>query len=557
MFRSLRNASFVAGGLLLACTSDNGVTDPAGSISITLGSSTIVIANGGSNTVNVSIVRNDGFTGAVGLAVEGTPEGVTGTLSPSSLAGSATTSVLTLSAAASASPGSHTLTVRATGEGVADGTASLTAQIAAMPAYTLALDPVSLNVEPGNSRDAALTITRTNFGGAITLTVGGAPAGVTASVSPSPTTGGSATLAVTVDGGVAPGNHALTVTGQAEGLSDRTLPLTLNIVATDEVQIETPGDQAPVIGQPFTLELTASGPGTLTFASIGQPLPDGLALAAATGVISGMPTAAALLTGSPAGVWDGIVIEVSNGTASTQTEPFPISVVGGELPTPYAYIPFDADINDVFGRVGAAMGTVTPGVAGAIGNAVFIGGTNSRIRYPPSIASHLNGKAGFSYATTIRTTSTTSMFFGLADASLGWNRAYAELAEGRIRFGGRSQQRQLESFQSATGSIAIDDGEFHTFVGTMDLPADQISIYIDGMLDTTGGAAFNLNAFETFAPADENLIGHYTDNADTSTAPNVDHDEVAFWDMVLDANQVATVRWLVLSGTRLRDWIGF
>lgn len=460
MHRLLRNASMMAGLLALACATDGGndPMEPAGSISINLGASTITLTAGETRTAAVTVVRGAGFAGTVTLSIEGASTGITASLNPTSLSGNASSSVLTVTAAPAAGAGTHNLTVRATAQGVTSSTASVTAQI----------------------------------------------------------------------------------------------------IAAEQLGISTPGSQQLPVGQPFMLDIETIGPGTHTFASVGQPLPGGLTLDPATGIISGMPTTGALLAGSPAGQWGGIIIEVSNGTTTARTNAFVLNIVGTQLPAPYAYMPFDGtSLNDFFGRNGTAVGTVTAGVAGAIGNGVTVSGTDSRIRYATSLASQLNGKSALTIATTLRTTSTGTMFFGLADESLGWNRAYAEFTNGRIFFGGRSQRRQNEPYRSSGGSAVVNDGQFHTFVGVMELSADRVTLFIDGVLDRSDIVPFNQNTFEVMTPANENVIGHLSINADTPVAPTVTHDEFALWDVALNANQAATIRWLILRGMTLRQWIGF
>ena len=48
--------------------------------------------------------------------------------------------------------------------------------------YTLSLTPAALTIVQGATGSATVTITRTNFNGVVTLSLGNAPAGVTASV---------------------------------------------------------------------------------------------------------------------------------------------------------------------------------------------------------------------------------------------------------------------------------------------------------------------------------------------------------------------------------------
>lgn len=560
MRRAPRAALLVVPILALgACSGDDdgGITNPTGTISVTLGTTTITLAQGQSNTVLVSVTRSDGFDGAVALSVTGAPSGVTGTFSPASVASGSTSSTLTLSVSASAATGSHALTVHASAAGIAEKTATLTLVVNAPPSYALSLDPASMSLQEGGSGQATIQIVRTNFTGAVELSVSGAPVGVTATVAPASATGATAVLTVDAGAGSQPGDYTLTVTGATQDLDDRTAALALTIAA-GQLALQTPAAQAAPVGQPFSLQLDASGPGTLTFTSVGTPLPEGVTLSPATGEIAGTPSIAALLSGSPAGVSSGVVIRVTNGTDSAETAPFELAVIGAALPTPYAYMPFDgSDLGDAFGRAGTAMGTVTPGQPGALGESVRVSGTNSRIKYPISLGSVLNGKAGVTVTATISTTSSGTMFFGLSDQTEFYSRVYAGLLNGRFEFGGRSQRRENESYQGLVGTSTVNDGQFHTLVGTMDLPQDRIAVYVDGVLDASTAVGFGLDAFESITPADENIVGHNSGYADSNVAPNIRDDEVALWDMVLTPEQIATLRWLILSGTTIQEWIGF
>ncbi|MEV7095296.1 glycosyl hydrolase family 18 protein [Amycolatopsis sp. NPDC051045] len=97
--------------------------------------------------------------------------------------------------------------------------------------FSLATNPASAAVDPGGSASATVS-TAVTAGSAqpVTLSVTGAPAGVTASVSPgSVTAGGSATLSVSTTAAAVPGSYPLTVTGAAASGSHRaTFTLTVN-----------------------------------------------------------------------------------------------------------------------------------------------------------------------------------------------------------------------------------------------------------------------------------------------------------------------------------------
>ncbi|MFF2074051.1 glycosyl hydrolase family 18 protein [Kitasatospora sp. NPDC058162] len=99
--------------------------------------------------------------------------------------------------------------------------------------FSVAVNPNSGTVAAGSSASAAIS-TAVTAGSAqsVNLSVGGAPAGVTATVTPgSVTAGNGATLNVTTTSSVAPGSYPLTVTGSATS-GTHTATYTLTVTGT-------------------------------------------------------------------------------------------------------------------------------------------------------------------------------------------------------------------------------------------------------------------------------------------------------------------------------------
>ena len=93
---------------------------------ITLSGTTVAVARGGSIPITVSTAGSNGFAAAILFSIAGLPKGVTGTLTPGSIAAPGTgPTTLTLKAATTATRGSATVTVTASGGG-ATKTATLT-----------------------------------------------------------------------------------------------------------------------------------------------------------------------------------------------------------------------------------------------------------------------------------------------------------------------------------------------------------------------------------------------------------------------------------------------
>jgi hypothetical protein len=96
--------------------------------------------------------------------------------------------------------------------------------------FSVSLSPASGTVTAGGSATSSVrTAVTSGSAQSVTLSVSGAPAGVTASVSPgSVTAGGSATLSVSATSAAVPGSYALTLTGAA-GPTTHTATYTLTV----------------------------------------------------------------------------------------------------------------------------------------------------------------------------------------------------------------------------------------------------------------------------------------------------------------------------------------
>ena len=119
----------VAAAAITACTGDEG-TEPMPAIAIALSAATVSVAQGGKNTVNLSLSRSGGFTGDVSIAVEGVWSGILTVVGPPSLDPSVSSALITIRVG-SISPGVDSVTVRATGTGVTPATAPLVITVVA------------------------------------------------------------------------------------------------------------------------------------------------------------------------------------------------------------------------------------------------------------------------------------------------------------------------------------------------------------------------------------------------------------------------------------------
>ena len=129
------------------------------------------------------------------------------------------------------------------------------------PDFQISVSPTSLTLAPGSSTSYTVNVSPVNgFASAVTLSVAGAPSGVTTSFTPGSITGsGSATLHVTASASAPTGNYPLTVTGMS-GATSHAAIASLMLVSSPFVDSHAAGDNS-------TPSMTVSAPGASTTSS--------------------------------------------------------------------------------------------------------------------------------------------------------------------------------------------------------------------------------------------------------------------------------------------------
>src|SRR5437660_302565 len=117
-------------------------------------------------------------------------------------------------------------------------TTRLPDEISALVALGLSRSPSALTIVKGENGSTTVALTRTNFTGAVTLGLTGAPTGVTGAFTPAVPTGTSANLTVNVSYLATPGDYNLTVTGTGSA-GNRSTRLTLTVSASGISDIAT------------------------------------------------------------------------------------------------------------------------------------------------------------------------------------------------------------------------------------------------------------------------------------------------------------------------------
>jgi subtilase family serine protease len=195
--------------------------------------SSLTITQGGNGSSTITVHDVNGFTGSVTLAASGLPSGVTAAFGTNPTTG---TSVMTLTASATATTGTSTVTITGTsGSLTATTTLALTVNSSATPNFSVSASPTSVTITQGTNGTSTITVTSTGgFNSATTLSASGLPSGVTAAFSPNPVTppaNGStnSTLTLTASASATVGTATVTITGTSGSTShSTTITLTVN-----------------------------------------------------------------------------------------------------------------------------------------------------------------------------------------------------------------------------------------------------------------------------------------------------------------------------------------
>jgi hypothetical protein len=185
---------------------------------------TVLLNQGASSSSTINVTDAGGFSGNVTLTVTTPlPSGVTALWATNPTFGN---SVLTLTASSSAPNSTTTLTITGT-SGNLTATTNITVAVHA-PSFLLSASPSSLGLSQGGSGTSTITVApQFGFTGNVNLSLSGLPSGVSASFSPTSTTGTS-TLTLTASNTASVGTSTLTITGTSGTLTE-TSTLSLSI----------------------------------------------------------------------------------------------------------------------------------------------------------------------------------------------------------------------------------------------------------------------------------------------------------------------------------------
>ena len=291
----------------------------AGTPDFTVGASpsSSTVAPGGSTTFTASVSSTNGFGGAVTLGLSGlSPAQATWSFSPSVVANGAGSAQLSVTTAASITPGTYPLTITAS-SGPITRTATASLVVPGPPDFTISATPASRSVAAGTGANYAVAGSALNgFTGTVSLSLSGLPASVGATFTPATiATAGTSQLAISTSASVTPGSYPLTVSATSGSIT-HTAAVTLVVTAPPDFSL----------GATPSSRTVSAGAGTSYAVTVGAL--NGFAGSVALSV-SGVPSSvgSASLSLSPVGAGGSSQLTVTT-YAGAAAGSYPLTITG-------------------------------------------------------------------------------------------------------------------------------------------------------------------------------------------------------------------------------------
>lgn len=192
---------------------------PIGTITMTTDHASLPMAQGGQDSMIVTIDRTSDVTGTVTLSIEGAPAGITATVSQGTPVGNTMTAKVVIRTAWYVAPGTYTILVRASGSSAPDAQTAITLPIAHAPSLQVFITPTNLAVARGGIATVQVSMQRVNFPDSVFIYSDSLPPGIISSIDPPVATGTSATVTLTIGTSVAPGHYVIWTRVSAGGQS--------------------------------------------------------------------------------------------------------------------------------------------------------------------------------------------------------------------------------------------------------------------------------------------------------------------------------------------------
>ncbi|WP_301002435.1 fibronectin type III domain-containing protein [Capsulimonas corticalis] len=321
---------------------------------------TLSVNQGATNTSTITVTNLNGFSGAVTLSASGLPTGVTATFGTNPTTG---TSVVTFSAAVTATVGAATVTITGTSSGVSHG-ATINLTVVANPILTsIVVTPtpvaLALNVQQQftavakDQNNVALTVQPTFTW---SVQTGGVGSIVSSGIYSSGSTVGTATVRAT--SGAVFGSASVTVSNGAPSVVASASPNPVNGTTTTLTAVGS--DDGGEANLTYTWATTGTPPASVTFAPNGtNAAKSSIATFTKPGVYNFQVTATD--AGSQTGI-AGVSVTVNQTVAIVTVTPTPVTM------NVNATQQFTASAKDQFGAVFTVQPTFTWSVPTGVGS---------------------------------------------------------------------------------------------------------------------------------------------------------------------------------------------
>ena len=250
------SSSAAAGSYTITLTASGGSVVKTATVNLTIAhpftiaasAGLISINQGASGSLKILSSTSAGFSGAVGLTAS-SHAGVTAAFTPSTIASPGSgSSTLALAVAASAVPGTYTLTITGISGSFAE-TTTVSVTINQPPSFTLSLPVNTISLAPGGSATAQVSVIAVSgFKSTVTFSTGTLPSGMTAHFS-------GTTLTVQTTSSVAVGSHSIMILGS---VGNYTAPAVTMIVNVGTFTLTVPSTATVTPGRALTIGIKTS-----------------------------------------------------------------------------------------------------------------------------------------------------------------------------------------------------------------------------------------------------------------------------------------------------------
>jgi hypothetical protein len=469
-------------------------TQSAPSFSISGTPASVSLAQGATASSAIAITPRNGFSGSVALTVSGLPSGVTAAFSS---AAATTSSTLTLTASSTAAVGTATVTVTGT-SGALTSTFALSLTVGAPSGFTISAAPATLGLVQGATAKSTITVSSVGgFTGAVTVSVSGLPAGVTASLTRG-STANTVALALAASATATIGTANVTVTGTSGALTKAaTIALTVGAIPTfsltatpASVSVAQGGSASSSIavsaqnGFNSAVALSVSGLPSGVTAQFGNAGAGGTTLTFSASASAASAPATVTVTGTSGSLIKTVSITLSITGAPSYTvtaSPASLSLSVGASAT--SAITVGAQ-NGFTGKVSLSASGLPAGVTASFGTASANGSATVTIAA---------GAAALAGSATVTITGTSGSIKKTAAISL----TILPVSDFSLSF----PQGSLSILQGTSGAGVIQIGALNGFSGPVALTASGLPTGVTANFSSAGTTSLDLVTFAVTATA--------------------------------------------------------